>query len=88
AALNGAAHSDTNPYKGTIDLQVTATNGKGSSRTETVAIPLNLGIDAPVNGTPSVSIAATSYYSINSVNYIFPEYKPLSLSIAGSIKDM
>jgi len=88
AALNGAAHSDTNPYKGTIDLQVTATNGKGSSRTETVAIPLNLGIDAPVNGTPSVSIAANSYYSINSVNYIFPEYKPLSLSIAGSIKDM
>ncbi|AJH02450.1 hypothetical protein P4493_10940 [Bacillus thuringiensis] len=88
AALNGAAHSDTNPYKGTIDLQVTATNGKGSSKTETVAIPINLGIDAPVNGTPSVSIAAASYYTINSVNYIFPEYKPVSLSIPGAIKDM
>ncbi|PFP65150.1 hypothetical protein COK00_11020 [Bacillus cereus] len=88
AALNGVAHSDTNPYKGTIDLQVTATNGKGSSKTETVAIPLDLGIDAPVNGTPSVSIAATSYYAINAVNYIFPEYKPVSLSIAGAIKDM
>ncbi|MGH1107320.1 hypothetical protein [Bacillus paranthracis] len=88
AALNGAAHSDTNPYKGTIDLQVVATNGKGSSKTQTVSIPIDLGIDAPVNGTPSVSIAAASYYSINAVNYIFPEYKPVSLSIAGAIKDM
>ncbi|MGH1263356.1 hypothetical protein ACQVWE_13725 [Bacillus cereus] len=88
AALNGVAHSDTNPYKGTIDLQVTATNGKGSSKTDTVAIPIDLGIDAPVNGTPSVSIAAGSYYSINAVNYIFPEYKPVSLTIAGAIKDM
>ncbi|PEK88290.1 hypothetical protein [Bacillus mycoides] len=88
AALNGAAHSDTNPYKGTIDLQVTATNGKGSSKTDTVSIPIDLGIDAPVNGTPNVTIAATSYYAINALNYIFPEYKPVSLTIAGAIKDM
>ncbi|MGM2632276.1 hypothetical protein [Bacillus cereus group sp. Bce040] len=88
AALNGVAHSDTNPYKGTIDLQVTATNGKGSSKTDTVAIPIDLGIDAPVNGTPSVTIAAASYYAINATNYIFPEYKPVSLTIAGAIKDM
>lgn len=87
AALSGATHSDGNDYRGTIDLTVTANNGKGTTKTDTISIPIDLGKDAPVVGTPSVSVASTSYYSINSVNYIFPEFKPVSLTIPAAIKD-
>ncbi|MES9681798.1 hypothetical protein ABWK22_02535 [Gottfriedia acidiceleris] len=87
AALKGAAASDTNPYAGTIDLTITATNGKGSTKTDTISIPLDLGIDAPVVGTPGISFDNSSFYLINAVNYIFPEYKPVTLNIPAAIKD-
>lgn len=87
AALSGAAHSDTNDYKGTVDLKVTCTNAYGSSTTDTVSVVIDLGRDAPVSGTPSVSILSSSYFTISSASRCFPEFKPVTLSIPTRIQD-
>lgn len=87
AALSGAAHSDTNDYKGTIDITVTATNGKGSSKTDTVSVVIDLGRDAPVVGTPTINIDSTSYFTISAVTRLFPEFKSVKLNIPTVIKD-
>jgi len=86
AALGSTTHSDTNPYKGVLEFTVTANNGY-STKSTNVSVPLDLGKDAPVSGTPSVSIASSSYFVINSTNVAFPEYKPITLTIPANVQD-
>ncbi|PFK99782.1 hypothetical protein COJ01_17065 [Priestia megaterium] len=87
AALGSTTHSDTNPYKGVLEFTVTANNGY-STKSTNVSVPLDLGKDAPVSGTPSVSIASSSYFVINSTNVAFPEYKPITLTIPANVQDV
>ncbi|MGG1071170.1 hypothetical protein ABE178_15220 [Priestia megaterium] len=86
AALGSTTHSDTNPYKGVLEFTVTANNGY-STKSSNISVPLDLGKDAPVSGTPSVSIASSSYFVINSTNIAFPEYKPITLTIPSNVQD-
>ncbi|WP_377262698.1 hypothetical protein [Priestia sp. YIM B13551] len=86
AALGSTTHSDTNPYKGVLEFTVTASNGY-STKSSNVSVSIDLGKDAPVSTQPSVSIASSSYYSINSTNYLFPEFKSVSLAIASNVQD-
>lgn len=86
AALGNTTHSDSNGYKGNLEFQISARNAYGTTKTGTIKVAIDLGKDAPISGTPSVSINS-SYYSISSTNYIFPEYKPLTLTIPARIQD-
>lgn len=86
AALAGATASDTSLYKSTLDFRITAVNGYGTVRTTDVSIPIDLGKDAPVNTKPTLTVdgTSTSTYTINSVAYYFPAYKPVTLTV-GSV---
>lgn len=86
AALAGTAASDTNDYKGQIDITVTATNAYGTSKTDAITVVIDLGKDAPVVDTPTITIdnTTTSMYTINSTNYYFPKYKAVKLTLSSN----
>jgi hypothetical protein len=87
AALAGTTASSTSTYKATLDIQVRATNAYGSTRTNVISVPIDLGVDAPITGNPTIAISASTY-TINGGTYYFPKYRPITLNLTGNITDV
>lgn len=86
AALAGTTASNTSTYKATLDIQVRAINAYGTTRSNTISIPIDLGIDAPISGTPTIAVSGSTY-TINGSTYYFPKYRPITLNLTSNILD-
>lgn len=82
AALGGTTHSNTNSYNNrALEYTITATNAYGSTSVVHFSVALDLGKDASVGTKPTLTVNDSSYYTISSTKYLFPEYKAISLQV-------
>lgn len=65
-------------YKGSLTFVLTTYNNYGSSRTSSKAISVD--IKTSPTGLTAPTLAASSYYTINSVNYYIPNRKTITIN--------